>query len=278
MTVLTRVARAAFDPVAATYDEEFTHTPIAQLLRRAVWARLRVNFRAHFRAGMRVLELCCGTGEDALYLARQGVQVVATDASANMLSITREKVTLAGVSEMIETRLLDMNALDGSVFAPASFDGVLSNFGALNCVADLSDLFVRLAQWTAPGARAVLVVMGPFYPWEIARHVARFRLREAFRRFARNGAVARVGGNEVRVWYPSPRRLMRCAAPHFRPLRLSGLGIFTPPMPVPKTGNPPSARLLGDVVRRAARLERRVAHLFPFNHCGDHYILEMERR
>ena len=40
---------------------------------------------------LRVLEIGCGTGEDALFLAQQGIHITATDASEEMLRITREK-------------------------------------------------------------------------------------------------------------------------------------------------------------------------------------------
>ena len=77
----------AFDELASTYDETFTDTVVGRTLRRMVWARMA---RA-FRAGQRVLELGCGTGEDAIRLAEAGVRVVATDPSSHMLQLAREK-------------------------------------------------------------------------------------------------------------------------------------------------------------------------------------------
>ena len=44
-------------------------------MRAAVWARCA----ARFRPGFRILEMNCGTGEDARWLASQGMQVLATD-------------------------------------------------------------------------------------------------------------------------------------------------------------------------------------------------------
>jgi hypothetical protein len=34
------VSHATFDPIATTYDDDFTRTPIARLMRQAVWARM----------------------------------------------------------------------------------------------------------------------------------------------------------------------------------------------------------------------------------------------
>lgn len=277
---------AAFDAVAATYDAEFTQTPIARLMRRAVWARLDANFRA----GMRVLELGCGTGEDAVYLAQRGVRVTATDASANMLTITRQKAKRAGVGELVETRVLDLNdgrqetedrgQLASSVLRPSSYNGVLSNFGALNCVANIEYLISNLCQWTKPHARIILIVMGPFCPWEIVWHLAHLQLCQAFRRWSRNGAIAHVGGALVRVWYPSPRRLRKMFAPHFKHLHTTGLGVLLPPPYTQTTdGRRRTAmRCLVPGYWLLATLEHRIAHRFPFNQCGDHYMLELERQ
>ena len=277
------LTRTTFDPVATTYDDDFTRTPIARLMRQAVWARMD----AHFHAGMRVLELGCGTGEDALCLAQRGAHVTATDASVNMLVATQQKAKQAGVVELVETQQLDLNALASSFIPqPSSFDGVLSNFGALNCVANYQLLITNLYHWTKPHTHLIFVVMGPFCPWEIVWHLAHLQPRQAFRRFARDGALAHVGNNTVRVFYPSPARLIKLCAPYFKSLRLSGLGVLLPPPYVPsrqypvvssQTGSPTLAT--GDwPLNTLNALERRVDSLWPFNQCGDHYILELERR
>jgi len=50
---------------------------------------------------------------------------------------------------------------DGDVF-----DGVLSNFGAVNCVQNLQALVADVAHRLAPGAPLLWVVMGRHAPWE----------------------------------------------------------------------------------------------------------------
>ena len=57
---------APFDGMAADYDRAFTASAVGKLMRSAVQRRLDVAFKP----GERVLELNCGTGEDAIYLAR----------------------------------------------------------------------------------------------------------------------------------------------------------------------------------------------------------------
>jgi ubiquinone/menaquinone biosynthesis C-methylase UbiE len=79
----TDATRSPFDAVADSYDQGFTFSKIGQAQRAAVWKELS---RA-FRSGDRVLEIGCGTGIDACFLAERGVSVVACDSSAAMIRI-----------------------------------------------------------------------------------------------------------------------------------------------------------------------------------------------
>ena len=167
----------AFDQVATEYDRTFTGTPLARLLREAVWSRLA----GHVRPGARVLEIGCGTGEDAIWLAQRGARVVATDASPAMLEVTRQKARHAGVSDRIETFVLDASSPLPRLAGEGSGVGVgLSNFGALNCVADLRPIARALATWILPGGCLLLVFMNRWCAWEIAWHLLRLSRASPF--------------------------------------------------------------------------------------------------
>lgn len=56
------------------------------------WKRRLIHL-AHPRRGERILDLCCGTGDIALQLARSGASVVGLDFSAAMLRIAQRRVT-----------------------------------------------------------------------------------------------------------------------------------------------------------------------------------------
>lgn len=71
-----------FDHIAENYDSSFTHTAIGQYQRALVWEHLRQCLPSY---PQKILEINCGTGEDALFLAEQGHQVIATDVSAEMV-------------------------------------------------------------------------------------------------------------------------------------------------------------------------------------------------
>ena len=267
---------APFDTVAAEYDADFTEHTLGRWLRAAVWAHLDEAFRP----GDDVLELGCGTGEDAVYLARRGVQVHATDGSPAMLAIARHKALLQGVSKRVTFEHLDLNnrAPDNPPPSPhphsprQQYDGAFSNFGAVNALPDRRPLAEALARWIRPGGCLVLVVMGPLCPWEWGWYLAHGRIRTAFRRF-RSGGLAHVGsGAMMRVWYPSPRRVRREFAPYFRHRETVGLGVLLPPT---------FARGLVDrkpaFFERLAALDRKAGRTLPGSWLNDHYLTVFER-
>lgn len=258
-----------FDVVARSYDRSFSGSALGRRLRNQVWQHLeRV-----FSGGDRILELGCGTGEDALWLAKRGVRVLATDASPAMLEVTREKVDGAGVGEMVETRRLDLAAIDveGRTL-DGPFDGALSNFGPLNCVADRTPVAQALAGLIRPGGTVVAVLMGPFCPWEMLWHLAHGRPSMAVRRLRQGRRVHVGGGTEMPVWYPTPGRVQREFAENFRPSGRMAIGCFLPPPYLDHL-----TRTRPGLIRRLAGLEARWQRRFPFTWCGDHFLLSFER-
>lgn len=76
-------------------------------------------------AGLRVLEIGCGTGTLSRLMAARGARVTAIDVSAGMLAEARAQAGAAGLGEAIEFHRLDVTELAGR-FEPHSFDAVVS--------------------------------------------------------------------------------------------------------------------------------------------------------
>jgi SAM-dependent methyltransferase len=277
---MTQPISHPFDAAAADYDATFTQRRLSRWLRETVWERLA----ASFRPGVSVLELGCGTGEDAVWLARRGVRVLATDAAPEMLAVAQRKAAAAGVADRIAFARLDLGEMgdgrweigDGSISnfqSPISqYDGAFSNFGALNCLPDRRPVAEMLADRVRPAGRVVLVVMGPLCPWEVTWHLLHGEVGTAFRRL-RPGVEAHVGmGATVRVWYPSPRRLRMEFAPHFHLVETVGIATLLPPP------------YLDHLVERWPRafetlalLDRRLERMVPWTWLNDHYLAVFER-
>jgi SAM-dependent methyltransferase len=251
-----------FDVMAADYDRSFGASAIGRRMRAATWRRLD----AAFRPGERVLELNCGTGEDALHLAERGVRVLATDSSVQMLEMTRAKVARAGLGGLVEIAPLAIEQLAHTV--AGRFDGVLSNFGGVNCVSDLPAVARALTALLRPGARALLCVMGPVVPWEWAWYLAHGEPGKAARRLSRGGAPWR--GLTIR--YPSIGETRRAFAPHFAQRRVAAIGALLPPT-YAEAWAARHPRLLAAL----DRCERRLETVPPLPWLADHYLLELER-
>ena len=140
-----------FDRIAGVYDA-MNHTMTAGLDRR--W-RERAADRAELRPGERALDVCCGTGDLALELARRvgpGGSVIGCDFSEPMLGRAREKAAGAGVAH-VQFEWADALALP---YGDASFDAVGVGFGVRN-FADLERGLGELARVLRPGGRLVVL-------------------------------------------------------------------------------------------------------------------------
>lgn len=228
-----------------------------------VWQRLD----AAFTGCNRILEIGCGTGEDAIHLASRGHNVLATDASISMLQVAKKKAERAGCAQRIQFRCVPMERL-GSELSGELFDGVFSNFGAVNCTSRLDEVIADIAPLLRAHAPLVWVVMGRHVPWEWTWFLARGEWQKAFRR-QRNGGVAWRG---LQIMYPTPNELARSLSPYFAPVRRNALGFALPPTFASRwLENSP--RLLATLTH----IERAAQRWQPLAACADHYIMEARR-
>jgi SAM-dependent methyltransferase len=250
----------AFDKLASDYDVAFTESAIGKALRGIVWSR----FEQAFRPPQRVLELGCGTGVDALALARRGLEVVAIDASPGMIQVASQK---AGPADRVAFHCLPMERV-AATFEGQLFDGVLSNFGAINCVADLGALVSDVARCLRPGAPLVWVVMGRHVPWEWAWFLSQGQWSKAWRRLARGG----VSWRGLNIKYPTPGELAKLLRPHFRIERIAPLGVALPPSYAGEwlVRQPRLSQAL-------TKLEYRAQSWSGLARLSDHYIVEAAR-
>jgi SAM-dependent methyltransferase len=214
-------AARAFDRIAARYDEVFTDSAIGRAQRNATWRELRREFHADDH----VLEINCGTGEDALMLARSGVSVDAFDVSPRMIDVAEQrKGGQYGASVRFQALAIeDLKRLDGT------YDGAFSNFGGLNCVQDLSTVARDLARLVRKNGRLILCLAGRFCAWESAWYGRRGDFRGASRRW-RGAAEGKLSDDcNVPVFYPTQRQIVDAFSPQFRLLRRRGIGVVVPP-------------------------------------------------
>ena len=264
--VLQNAPAEAFDAIASDYDQVFSRSAIG----RAQRAQVARQLGRRFLPGCHVLELNCGTGEDALALARGGVEVSAYDASPEMVRIANRKLIDERLPAKVQFSVLRNELL---FQLEGSFDGAFSNFAGLNCSLDWSGVARELARLVKPGGHLLLCVMGRRCIWEIVHFFLRGRFRKAFRRVRRSPAIARIGGSSLKIVYPSVREIRQLFSPGFRLCGWRGVGVFVPPSYCEPhvVGKERTLNLL-------ANYDAWFAHLPGIRGWGDHVLLDFVRR
>jgi len=262
-----RSAQAYWDLAANTYEQDFSGTVIGQTRRAAV----RRELVRIFHSGQRVLEINCGTGSDAVFLAQRGIRVLACDIAPRMIELARERVATERLDDSISLRVLPTEQLAALSNEPL-FDGAFSNFSGLNCIEDLATVGSDLSRLVKPGSRVLLGIMGRFVPWEILWFLAHRDTKKAFRRFQSSSAFSLEDG-PLTVQRPSVNELTRIFAPTFRLVRWKGVGITVPPTFLEKW-----ASRVPRAVQSLAALDRALERVPGLRSMADCAVIELERQ
>ena len=232
--------------------------------------------QATFPPGSRLLEIGCGTGDEALALSRLSYRVVATDLSPAMIACASTKAQYE--EKPVTWRVLPAGELAALLddYGPGAFDGAYSSFGALNCEPRLNRVASALAGLLRPEAFLVCSVMNRWCAWEIAWGLLHLRPRHAFRRLGRGwieaGLASPDGRQVVPVRYYTPRAFARAFKPYFRFRDVRGLPVLLPPPFLDSfCGRHPA------LMAHLEAADRRWRGRWPISCLGDHFLMVLER-
>lgn len=211
-----------FDAAAANYDADFTYSPVGKAQRNQVWKYLLPLLHANAA----VLEVNCGTGADAVFIAPKVKTLLATDISRAMLAEVEKKKTAVPLTNCNITQLdvTKLEALNGK-----GFDLLFSNFGGLNCLSPeqlqkfSADSFAKLTT----GGYLCLVFIAKKCFWE--------RIYFSFRQTINRGRRLRSGGTPTTIdglsfltHYYSVEELKHTFS-QFQFIQAAPIGLFVPP-------------------------------------------------
>jgi SAM-dependent methyltransferase len=252
----------AYDAKAAEYDEQVEGD---DWMRNVLWER----YARRFRAGQTVLDVGCGTGLDAIFLAKRGIRVVGIDASPSMIAEANRKVAGAQLEGLTDLRALDLREI-GSL-PPACFDGIISAFASLSTTADLRGFAGSAARLLKPRGLLVVHLLNRTSLWEWLGLVRSRRLRAARRLGDDHVRTFMIGSRGVphHLYHPA-EAYDRFFAADFSLCRAYGIGIFRPPHTINRI--PPL------VVAALDRLERPLRPVHRLRDWGRFFVLELEKR
>jgi len=206
---------AAFDAHAAGYDS-VAESALGRELRR----RVRSQIQPYLSADAVVMDLGCGSGLDAAWLAPQVRQVFAIDPSAEMVELTA--TACKAFRNVVVARG------DGAeLVSPQPLDLLLANFGVVNCVGDLKAFGDGLNKVLKPGGHAVLVTMPRWCPAELCMGLVTLNRGLLKRRLRSTPAGSDYDGLDIR--YASAGTLAAALGPRFELIAAESLGLTLPP-------------------------------------------------
>jgi len=259
-----------FDPSAASYDSSFTFSETGKRQREVIHKYLEAD--PFFQSPKVILEVNCGTGEDAMWLAARGHVVVATDSSEAMLAEAKKKDRAKMVTPP-QFLKLDMKEEEWQ-WPDGSFDVLFSNFAGLNCFSPqrLQRVLYNMNRLLKPGGRMVMVLFGKYCVNEMLYYLLKGNVSAASRRWSGKPAVVNLEGSSVQVYYHSPGEIAAMLK-GVRLIKKFAVGVFLPPSYLDGLFN--RHRQLAGI---SETMEKVAGKFALFSGMGDHILLDFEKR
>jgi ubiquinone/menaquinone biosynthesis C-methylase UbiE len=256
---------ASFDKAALKYDETFTHSEIGKMQRHLVYKQLskQLDYVKN------IFEINCGTGEDAIWLAKQNFNVIATDVSPKMIEVAKGKAT-PGNPNFETTDIKNI----ATVFAGQKFDLVFSNFGGLNCLSkhEVEKFIWDVKTMLSENGKLVLVIMPKNTLWEQFYFLAKAQFSSIFRR-KKELVFVDVDGEKVPTYYYNPKDIVNLAVNDFVLVDQKPIGFFVPPSYLESFFKNKKGLL-----RFLNSLENGISNCSFLSKHADHYIITLQKR
>lgn len=189
-----------FKTAAPLHGEGVDLSPVSRYHRDRVRSYLLKSVLPQSRQ-MSILNLGCGTGNDAMWLASLGHRVLAVDDCPEKLAEAKSRPLKE--ADQIQFAELDVNSCSADSFT-SEFDLLLCGSEVVNRSAPegLRRLAVAATSWVRPGGRALLVTT--------------------------SRTPTRIPVNDAPLWFHEPREIAQYFSPAFVAIRLRTLTVVMP--------------------------------------------------
>lgn len=261
-------AATAFGKQSTVFDEIYSGNAIIQYKRK----RVRDHVEELIKPQSKILELNAGTGEDAIYFAKQGHNIHATDISAGMLERLNEKVKSKKLENNVSFEICSFTMLD-QLNNKGPYDLIFSNFAGLNCTNELDKVLQSFSSLLGKGGIVTLVVLPKFCLWETL-FVFRGKFKTAFRRFfSAKGRKAHIEGEYFQCWYYDPSFIRKHLQKEFDLIQVEGLCSIVPPSYIENFAEKHSK-----VFNFLKTKEEKWKTNWPWRSVGDYYIISLRKK
>jgi ubiquinone/menaquinone biosynthesis C-methylase UbiE len=261
-------AAKAFNKQSAIFDKLYSGNTIIQYKRK----RVRDHVQQFIKPNSRILELNAGTGEDAVYFAKQGHEVHATDISTGMQKKLYQKIKEHALEKKISGELRSFTDLE-NLNNKGPYDLIFSNFAGLNCTNELHKVLQSFYPLLKEEGIITLVILPKFCLWETLL-LFKGKFKTAFRRFfSREGRKAHIEGEYFFCWYYNPSFVQKILKPEFDVLSIEGLCTFVPPSYIENF-----AEKFPKLFVFLKNLENKWKPKWPWRAIGDYYIISLKKK
>jgi len=267
-TINEQAAAAAFSKQAPLFDELYATDTIIQYKRN----RVRDHVLQWLQPGSGILELNAGTGDDAIFFARQGHTVHATDISATMLDMLAKKAKKFDLQNSITYELCSYTDLS-TLQSRGPYDLIFSNFAGLNCTNELQKVLQSFNNLLKPGGLITLVVLPKFCLWEFLL-LFKGKFKTALRRISGSrGTKAHIEGEFFRCWYYNPSFIRKQLEESFDMVALEGLCTLVPPSYLEGFAEK-HPKIYQSLITKENKWKAR----WPWKVIGDYYIITLKKK
>lgn len=249
---------------SVAYDKNLDKNLIASYMRRDSLSVLD----GYFKPDMNILEIGCGTGTEAVALAKRNINITAIDVSPEMIRTASVKARKERVEKKIDFAVL--SADDMEKIAGRKYDGAYSSFGVLNCVEDMEKFGLSLSKMVRKEGYFICSVMNKYCLAEIFYFLLKLSPEKVFRRMIKQPVPVKLSRSDFKVdcRYYSLKEFTKYFKNDFSVEKVYALSLFLLPY---------FGKIRKDMYKFFT-FDKYLSGKYPFNMLGDHFLVIMKRR
>ena len=139
-----------YENLSSDYDQRFDNPRINYM--RSVE---KIVLLDSLKMGL-VLDIGCGTGEQAVFLAEKGYRVLGVDISREMIKIAKDRIKNTNFRDNLSFVIASAEFLP---FRDKSFNGIISIFGIFNHIPNVDTAFQETSRVLQTGGQGIFTVV-----------------------------------------------------------------------------------------------------------------------